>query len=108
MTKASRVKKSIRHTHKKDLSIGVYEVTRHFGGHEEGGWWYNWFTHVTSIVLPLRYTKEDSERLLGLTIQHWEKQQDGDIYSVLGGVEYWCGFETKEGSEASTQRPYYC
>lgn len=29
--------------------INAYEVTRHYGGPEEGGWWYNHHEHVASV-----------------------------------------------------------
>ena len=29
--------------------VNAYLVTRHFGGREEGGWWYNWLRCVASV-----------------------------------------------------------
>lgn len=36
------------------LFVNAYEVTRHFGGKEEGGWWYNQYSPVASI--PVKAT----------------------------------------------------
>lgn len=29
--------------------VSEYEVTRHYGGPEEGGWWYSWYEHKSVI-----------------------------------------------------------
>jgi nicotinamidase-related amidase len=34
------------------LYVNAYSVTRHFGGREEGGWWYNRYEPIASI--PVR------------------------------------------------------
>jgi hypothetical protein len=34
------------------LYVNAYEVTRHFGGREEGGWWFNLLEPIASI--PIR------------------------------------------------------
>jgi hypothetical protein len=36
------------------MYVNAYAVTRHFGGHEEGGWWYNAGSPLASI--PVRAT----------------------------------------------------
>ena len=32
--------------------VGVYNKQQCYGGHEEGGWWYDEYTHVKSAVIP--------------------------------------------------------
>lgn len=64
--------------------VNVYEVTRHFGGHQEGGWWYNRGTPLASVpVLP----GQDPEILVTALSDAFSDQAHGDIQSVRGGVE---------------------
>lgn len=85
-------------------SIGVYEVTRHYGGPEEGGWWYNWTRHLFSV--PIRSGSKadflDAEAWLSARFE-----DQGNIYSVRGGVQYAFLAETTEGQHADTKRPHY-
>jgi hypothetical protein len=39
--------------------LGVYAVTRHYGGPEEGGWWFDWMEHIESV--PVK--PEKAERI---------------------------------------------
>ena len=39
--------------------VGVYHHTRCYGGPEEGGWYYDQFTHIRSAVIP-----EDADECL--------------------------------------------
>jgi hypothetical protein len=36
------------------LYLNAYEVTRHYGGPEEGGWWWNLFTPLASVPIPAK------------------------------------------------------
>jgi hypothetical protein len=65
--------------------LNVYAVTRHYGGPEEGGWWFNRGEPLASV--PVTDMSDDQiiverDRLKGL----FEDHAEGDIYSVLGGV----------------------
>jgi hypothetical protein len=111
--------------------INVYTVTRHYGGPEEGGWWYNMGEPIEtrSIVIgppppwvPKRLRCGDS---MGYPdISHYDKQriseemkmlehryQDavcGDIYSVLGGQAIEVDHDTEPGKPWPEEIPYYC
>ena len=66
--------------------LNAYAVTRHYGGPEEGGWWFNAGEPLASV--PLANPTEDQsvterDRLKAIFADHAE----GDIYSVNGGVE---------------------
>lgn len=83
--------------------VNVYEVTREYGGSEEGGWYYNSLRCIESI--PVR--KSHSEAMIKWAEEEYNHVAHGNIYSVLGGSQLdiiWedepCGSETKE-------RPYY-
>lgn len=61
------------------MFVNVYEVTREFGGFEEGGWYYNWYNCVETIKLT-EYTDED-EIILGLEEKY--QQLENDAYDIL-------------------------
>lgn len=63
--------------------VNAYAVTRHYGGPQEGGWWWNRLECIASA--PYR-GKAESEMLRHLMVSNLGGQAEGDIYSVLGGV----------------------
>ena len=81
--------------------VGVYEVTRHYGGPEEGGWWWNARAHITSY----RCRKEDRDELCKKLSE--EYVNEGNIYSVLGGVEYEFHREFVAGQFRTKRKPHY-
>lgn len=86
----------------KPIYVNVYQVTRHFGGHEEGGWWYNWYECVKTIRVPR----------LGLACALQDKlykshSDIGNIYSVNDGVQYWVAIEDNKAESQSTEIPHY-
>lgn len=83
--------------------VTVYEVTRHSGGPEEGGWWYNWRRPMCSI--PTEGTKADVEAIKAFLAPRFV--DEGDIYSVRGGVEYHIETELEAGESASKETPRY-
>lgn len=89
-----------------DLCLfSFYTTQRHYGGAEEGGWWYNWNTHEFSI--PTLYSKENVEKLIDLYQDKIKEYIHGDIYAVNGGVEGFIQIEKEAGSLASTEVPRY-
>jgi len=42
-------------TETRTVFMAVYEVTREYGGPEEGGWWYDWY-HFTGSAIPVKST----------------------------------------------------
>ena len=83
--------------------VNVYEVTRHYGGPEEGGWWFNWYVCVETY--PTRNKNADTvkENL----IKAYEDKAYGDIYSVLGGTEIHVMIESKPAESQTRERPMY-
>lgn len=73
--------------------ITVYKVTRHCGGSEEGGWWYNWYEPAETVNIPRRWAKKPNqhwnqiETLIGQMRRKYADEVWGNIYSVLGGQE---------------------
>lgn len=84
------------------LCINVYEVTREYGGPEEGGWWYNWSTCVATV----QALNEDD---VPIVIDFLKARYigAGSIYSVLGGYEFNIVAEFTPGESESKERPHY-
>ena len=99
-TAPDEVKQGIRTgLQKRPRFITVYEVTRHYGGPEEGGWWWNMVECIKTKAIP--HCEESDLQIVcrSLTEQLWAELSDdiqGDIYSVNGGtalqfsLEYYC------------------
>lgn len=85
------------------IYVSVYKVTRHFGGHEEGGWWYNWFECLETIPTRVKFAEEIHDYLE----EEYKKYRHGDIYSVLGGVDIEIYAEEKPASRQTRERPTY-
>lgn len=125
--------------------VNAYAVTRHYGGPEEGGWWYNAGRPLASVPIPCTFTEDhdtdgddgqqngfctgcftdDGERAPICAHTTWEPDanakehmatylkaafgdvKDGDIYSVLGGVDVQIRVDIEQGYEWPRQRPHY-
>ena len=87
--------------------INVYSTTRHYGGPEEGGWWYNWEECIVSTAFhadtPIDVLESEKARLSLLFRGH----DEGNIYSVNGGVEHWVAIEDERAESETKERPYY-
>ncbi len=111
--------------------VNAYAVTRHYGGPEEGGWWYNRGQPLASVPVkigpPPQWVPEDGcmGRLVGypdisavdLQALKAERQRlrelfedvnSGDINSVLGGVEVEVYWEDETAQPFPEETPYYC
>lgn len=119
------------------LWINIYAVERHYGGPEEGGWWYDSGTPVGSI--PVELTHEEIMLLersywtgkdYNLDRNHlgwrevlrqatkdkaWELAEPyeelypntGNSSSVLGGEDYRVAVEDEFAQAYPTERPRY-
>lgn len=84
--------------------ITAYGVTRHYGGHEEGGWWYNWYEPLESQYVPAHAVDARREKLR----RKWTRREAfGNIYSMQGGCEIAVHAEGRPGEDATTRRPHY-
>jgi hypothetical protein len=83
--------------------VNVYVVTRHYGGPEEGGWWFDWNECVHSEWFISRKRARACIQKLRL-----EYIDEGDISSVLGGEEYWFSIERLKAESQDTELPHYC
>ena len=91
--------------------INVYEVTRHYGGPEEGGWWYDAGDPLASVPVQVDDLYEvtdamraEGERIRGIFVDAVEW---GDIHSVNGGAEVCIQYEDRHAEAYPSRRPHY-
>lgn len=63
--------------------VNAYEVTRHYGGPEEGGWWFNCGEPLASVPLG---PDQDPDPVKADLMEKLSDTNQGDIYSVNGGT----------------------
>jgi len=83
--------------------VNVYEVTRHFGGYEEGGWWFNWY----SCVETKEVSEENQDSIVYELEKKYSKLAKGNIYSANGGIDYEVLVEKKPKESETLQAPMY-
>jgi len=97
--------KCIYDNHHRVAFVSVYAETRHYGGPEEGGWWYNVMEHITWLPMINPGNRKEVERLTDILRPRFISI--GDINSVNGGVRYHVIAESKKGGSENTRRPHY-
>lgn len=87
--------------------ISLYLTNRHYGGPEEGGWYYN--TDELSLSIPTLYNVDMIKRVLHDVIKdRAEIEIYGGIESVLGGQYGWIRIEKIPGSAERLDGQAYC
>lgn len=87
----------------KIVFVNVYSITRHYGGPEEGGWWYNWDACIESIPVQNKYSDVMAEEME----KRYLPRKHGNIYSVLGGTDYEVRIEAEPKESETKERPHY-
>ena len=87
--------------------ISMYVITRHYGGPEEGGWWYNRYDHYCTMNIPNKMDQVIAAEDYFLSIAEKEELIEGDIYSSLGGQDVSIFLEEDPGRMQTTRRPHY-
>lgn len=96
----------------KYFNITLYERTNHYGGPEEGGWYYDWYEPIETIRLKGKleiphneYTfipiKRDRQKFSKLI----ERTEDYGKYRYQGGITYFV--ESYYGKHVSKCCPHY-
>lgn len=71
--------------------MNVYRVTQHFGGLEEGGWWYDWYECIETVETPAAKAEETFRRM------HKKREKEGYLVDV----------ELLPAESESQERPVY-
>ena len=100
--------------------VTAYRVSRHYGGPEEGGWWYNWWEPLESVRLlsPVRAYQGRkweiyppmpvrAENIRAALAAKYAEENWGDIYSVLDGEEVRVVPEEVRFEDATKHVPHY-
>jgi len=82
----------------------VYLVTRHYGGPEEGGWWFDVGELVGSIRVDVSW---DAEIVKGILRKLYADEQDGSRFSAAGGTDLSICLEDRPGENWPRERPRY-
>lgn len=90
------------HAADRRLTVNVYCITRHYGGPEEGGWWYN--LRICACSVPAM-DRNDVEAVKAFLRERFV--DEGDINSVLGGEAYDIVAEYGAAESEDTKRPHY-
>lgn len=88
----------------KRVFVNAYEVTRHYGGPEEGGWWYDVGEPLASV--PVR-TPKDAIRTRHKLLKEFDEHNQGNISSVLGGSLLCVCYERNTAQLWPEERPRY-
>ena len=67
--------------------VNVYEVTRHYGGAEEGGWWFDWWECVEIVPINKERLSDSQIDELFTSLRNDYGEGEGNISSILGGYE---------------------
>lgn len=125
-----------RHLLASHIHLTVYELSRCFGGHEEGGWWFDWYNLPDPAAVrdavgePLTYRVTVAEyqtqaEMLEAAMKHLASKMGycfaGDLIdtghgprkarshcSVRPEVNAVVTWELAHGQHASKERPHYC
>lgn len=96
--------------------ISAYAVSRHYGGCEEGGWWYDWYEQLGYCKISNQKKISQYHNILMKNYGHYQQvgyRRDGTTYnlnrfSVNGnGYDLIILMENKLGENESTNRPRY-
>jgi len=96
-----------------DRFVTVYEVTRNYGGPQEGGWWWDCFTPVDTVAIPKVFQKRsmradrEVQKLVAKRKEAFQDRAEGDISSVNGGVLVTVYAENRKHQNATTEIPHY-
>lgn len=86
------------------VHANAYRITRHYGGPEEGGWWYDRGEPLGS--LPCASQREAREACDKMR-KKFKRLAKGDISSVLGGAEVGVYIEDGFAKPFPESRPIY-
>jgi len=82
--------------------VNVYDISQHYGGPEEGGWWYDWHQCVCTVEAL-------DAADVAVVVEFLEKRfiSEGNIHSTRGGTLYQVIAEYEPAESQSKERPHY-
>lgn len=90
----------------KQVFITVYKVSRHCGGSEEGGWWYDWYTPVKSLKI-VGGKNAIKKAIRKLQAEYAKGEGERDRFSMAGSPDFVVLKERAQYEYQSTETPYY-
>jgi hypothetical protein len=99
----SNAQNTIENALQHPVYLNVYDVTRHYGGPEEGAWYYN----AGELVETIETTEEKCDEVRVQLLEKHKDRNQGDIYSVLGGVLLEVQVDDTPGENWPSKRPHY-
>lgn len=91
------------------ILVSEYFVTRHYGGPEEGGWYYDWWNfHRTMRAFACE--EEAFAYCREMNAKADANRENGGLgrYSVFGSADVVYTTESYGGERETRERPYYC
>lgn len=83
--------------------VTAYCVTRHYGGPEEGGWWYDWYESLQAVPVAV----SDIDATITMLRDKYLNIEHGDRFSMLGGAAVSVLVDDEPCSFETTERPRY-
>jgi hypothetical protein len=87
--------------------VNVYEVSRAYGGSEEGGWWYDTGWPILSLPIPDCLPDPRTAALEMCLTLRLDYPETGRRGSVLGGEDYGVYIETEPAAPYPEYQPRY-
>jgi len=87
--------------------VTAFAVTRHYGGPEEGGWYYDLYYPLKSRAIAPDSSQEERKTHCDHLYNEFASFEEGNIGSVLGGIAI-AAYETDIPLPPPPPRPYYC
>lgn len=86
--------------------VAAFEVDRHYGGSEEGGWWYD--SEQPVAIIPVM-SEEGAHEAIALLERYYEVvcEGDSDRYSVRGDSDIVIRFCVTPPKSSPDERPHY-
>lgn len=91
------------------LYVNAYSVTRHWGGPEEGGWWYDSGEPLASVPMGATATPAeiDAEKVRLTGLIGWPRERQLGRYSTSGGDDFEIYVEEHPAAAFPETRPHY-
>lgn len=100
----------------KVIWVNAYRASRHYGGPEEGGWWYDWNTCIASMPVSTDgidvhercdLIKAWMKEALGWEPDSYEHAHGGARFTANGHSDFVVHVESKRAADETKERPFY-